>query len=461
MINHNARYKVVTGDITTWPQQWATNDGFLFDACLGDWTYNLTTITERFGKPGAAPAKHGSDGQFARLSAGFMHEDWDTPIGYFPETWAGILPILKEGAWVAGYSHPRQADLMASAMRAGGCEIGQSFYNYKTDTVMQPPTQLAWAFATGSPRNTKADKVGPDFTDFVYGRSPVKPQLEPILLGQKPFGKRRLDSIEQGVGIINIPWGRQALGGPVNKDPDKKSIGRYPGHLSITHHPLCRHLGTRFKTSLEHRIEYHCHDDCIVKAYEQDGGRVEQLWQSDWQFEIAESLEYLNPIFFTPKPSKHEREAGLEMLEAVMQARLNAGGLSNEEKWSPKEKKNNHPTVKPIKSNIWLARLFLPPKSVGVRRILVPCSGSGSEMIGAILAGWDEVIGVEIDPDGRYQTIANMRLEFWTQAMRMFPASTCPFKLVDQILKKQNYEQILELIDFKAETYTQPSLFGS
>ncbi|KKK96818.1 hypothetical protein LCGC14_2658920, partial [marine sediment metagenome] len=62
---------------------------------------------------------------------------------------------------------------------------------------------------------------------------------------------------------------------------------------------------------------------------------------------------------------------------------------------SERGKANNHPTVKPIALTKWLATLLLPPDSVKPRRLLVPFAGSGSEMVGAIQAGWDDVVGVE------------------------------------------------------------------
>jgi len=41
--------------------------------------------------------------------------------------------------------------------------------------------------------------------------------------------------------------------------------------------------------------------------------------------------------------------------------------------------------------------------------LLVPFSGSGSEMIGALGAGWDEVVGVE--SDAAYCDIARARIK--------------------------------------------------
>ena len=57
------------------------------------------------------------------------------------------------------------------------------------------------------------------------------------------------------------------------------------------------------------------------------------------------------------------------------------------------------------------------------RRLLVPFSGSGSEMIGALLAGWDEVVGIERETE--YCEIAEARLRFWEQ-QRSRPATKKP-----------------------------------
>lgn len=71
---------------------------------------------------------------------------------------------------------------------------------------------------------------------------------------------------------------------------------------------------------------------------------------------------------------------------------------------------NTHPTLKPIDLCKYLARLILPPPRVDgkPRRLLVPFSGAGSEMIGALQAGWDEVVGIELEAE--YDTIAKARI---------------------------------------------------
>lgn len=73
--------------------------------------------------------------------------------------------------------------------------------------------------------------------------------------------------------------------------------------------------------------------------------------------------------------------------------------------------RNIHPCCKPLMLTRWLASLLLPPAAYAPRRILVPFAGSGSEMIGAMLAGWEEVIGVEAEAE--YVEIARARLAWW------------------------------------------------
>ena len=101
-------------------------------------------------------------------------------------------------------------------------------------------------------------------------------------------------------------------------------------------------------------------------------------------------------FFYCAKASTKEREAGL-------------GKFGGEGKV-----KNPHPCLKPISLTTYLAKLLLPPKQEGkTRRLLVPFSGVGSEMIGALLAGWDEVVGIE--KCARYAKISKARIKHWTK----------------------------------------------
>jgi len=79
------------------------------------------------------------------------------------------------------------------------------------------------------------------------------------------------------------------------------------------------------------------------------------------------------------------------------------------------EWRSSHPTHKPIALAKYLATLLLPPADYAPRRILIPFSGSGSEMAGAMQAGWEEVIGIEADAE--YVKIAEARLAYWQARM--------------------------------------------
>lgn len=101
-----------------------------------------------------------------------------------------------------------------------------------------------------------------------------------------------------------------------------------------------------------------------------------------------------NPgFFYTPKASRAERDAGLDVTDG--------------------EASNPHPTVKPMDLCRYLATMLRPPEREGPRKLLVPFSGSGSEMIGAALSGWEDVRGVEQSDE--YCEIARRRIEWWTE----------------------------------------------
>lgn len=123
-------------------------------------------------------------------------------------------------------------------------------------------------------------------------------------------------------------------------------------------------------------------------------------------------------FFFTSKPAEWERNAGLQDGAQHMQRRVNPGGLEHEPRFAPKLAYNPHPTLKAIRALAYFAGMLKRPAHVG-GRLLVPFAGSGSEMIGAMLAGWPFIQGVELDQDtdhpGVFVDIARRRLAWWGQ----------------------------------------------
>jgi len=155
-------------------------------------------------------------------------------------------------------------------------------------------------------------------------------------------------------------------------------------------------------TSGRARVLYHQSASGFVdngKGYETkthaDTGTVDRFFfQADWSYEVAERPAQVDPVRYCPKASRKERDVGLEHAP-------NTRGKQH----------NLHPTIKPISLCRWLATLLLPPPEYAPRRILVPFAGTGSEMIAAMLAGWEEVIGIEMDES--YCAIAEARLVHW------------------------------------------------
>lgn len=142
------------------------------------------------------------------------------------------------------------------------------------------------------------------------------------------------------------------------------------------------------------------------------------FFQADWHYEIEERLALADPVRYQAKASRRERDAGLGEEHP-----LGPPPGSKRSKPAPGRKRalgvprrNSHPCIKPIALCRWLATLLLPPPEYAPRRIVVPFFGSGSEGIGAMLAGWEEIVGIEMMLE--YVGISEARLGWWEQMMK-------------------------------------------
>jgi DNA modification methylase len=431
------KYKIYNQDVMEWAAQY---EKAKFHALISDTPYHLQSIVKRFGKKGSAPAKHGTDGVFSRSSKGFMGQTWDGgDIAFRPETWEALGEHLYPGAFGMCFSASRNWHRLAVAIEDAGFIIH--------------PTIFGWLNGQGFPKATNISKQlhrnGSDneetWEGHRYGLQALKPAVEPIIVFQKPYEGRPLDNIiKTGAGAINIEGGRIAVDVPVTinrftsgakpwgnaKGQEFETVqttqGRWPANY-IMSESVAERLDvqsgnlTSGKPSGKKNAGtgYHGNFGEIDVTGIGDSGGASRFF-----FNVQEQIDEADPIYYCGKVSPKERNAGLDDLPDTVFAQ--SGGAQSRHKQGQDEykqdsmgynrisiRKNGHPTVKPIALARYLATLLLPPEEYAPRRILVPFSGVGSEMIGAALAGWEHIVGIEFDTENGYVEIAHKRMEYW------------------------------------------------
>lgn len=302
-----------------------------------------------------------------------------------------------------------------------------------------------------------------------YGGQVLKPACEFICVAQKPYEGRPIDCItETGAGALNIDGARigtecthrdigtAAIWSNGGRVWGGSESGRWPSNLILQHHPECngvchpacavRRLGDQSGDRCKNgslsgnepsdatRTVYGDFDRVPFQAHDDSGTAARYFYNSDWQYERMEASD---AALYYAKASKAEREIGLlpEQIaflrtiygddeggdfEEFQPTRRSDGRKTEHEtghlRTSPRL--NIHPTLKPISLARHLATLLLPPDYYTPRRLLIPFAGAGSEMIGAMLAGWDVIDGIELD--AQHVAIAKARLDYWHAARYRF-----------------------------------------
>jgi len=379
-------YQIVNADVLEWAKSY---EGPKFHALYCDPPYHLKSIVERFGGKDSKPAKEGEDGLFQRISRGFMGNTWDGgDIAFRPETWELFKELLLPGAFGMAFSSTRTFHRMAVAIEDAGFIIH--------------PTIFLWINGQGMPKATRV-KGQEVFEGHRYGGQALKPAVEPIVCFQKPYEGRPVDNIiATGAGVLNIDGSRLAL------EPDDEIRPLSARESNRFFSGITRKEGT---PTLDEKGRWPSNlildEETSKLVDEQYGTEVSKYFYS-----VQQQLDEAEAGFYAPKASPKERDAGLDTFELKV-----AGGMEARRDGSLDGhitmRKNIHPTCKPIELNRYLSGLLLPPQEYSPRRLLVPFSGVASEMIGAKLAGWDEVVGVEMDTENGYIPIAEARLKHW------------------------------------------------
>ena len=214
------------------------------DSVVVDPPYHLTSIVKRFGRSqmesgGEQPPNRGA--QYKRLSRGFMSKTWDGgDIAFQPELWAEVLRVLKPGGYIMAFSGCRTYHRMACAIEDAGFVThpmfawvtGQGFpkaYNLSkqldkmagAEREVVAPAPYKRGRATQSYSETRrvshdypplqitapATDAAREWDGWFYGTQSLKPAIEPVYFGQKPFERGfngAQNVMKWGVGAINV-----------------------------------------------------------------------------------------------------------------------------------------------------------------------------------------------------------------------------------------------------------------
>jgi len=346
---------------------------------------------------------------------GFMQKKWDDAV---PDTevWREVLRVSKPGAFLFAFGGTRTYHRLTCNIEDAGWEIrdclcwlyGEGFPSSR-DISKDIDKRL------GAKRKVIGNKANPHrgvSADHRYGfrsldkpieltapatraakqwegyGTKLKPAWEPIVLAMKPRDKTFANNaLTWGCGGLNIDG--------------------------------CR-VGTNGGTKRSHQAEYPQTADGKEdrsKCWGRTGHKVDGIDKGRWPANVvldAKAAERLDRQSRTGRSRRSLRRnygtnVGNGKTRHPFKSRVEGfagyddeGGASRFfycPKASQKERRgNDHATIKPLVLCEYLARLILPPMGKRARRLLVPYCGTGSEMIGAWLVGWDYIHGVEIDP---------------------------------------------------------------
>ncbi len=379
------------------------------DSAVCDPPYHLTSIVERFGREGAAEAKEGETGAFKRASAGFMGKQWDGgDIAFKVETWKGVYRVLKPGAYLLSFASTRGFGEMSVAIKGAGFvthpmvdyfvahPTGQDFLSmlsaHQLDAFLRLMDHndlggmLAWAFGSGFPKATRIKADGYD--GWRYGGQALKPAIEPIFMGQKPFSEKTgtANVLLHGTGAINIDGCRISADDlPEFSNGSGAHVTAYGDGLNGSAR-TGRMLSGRWPANLIHDGSAE-----VIEAFPEASGQ-----QSDVTGKEPSSLTNLVfSDFKGGRPATQKRGYSGSAARFFYSAKADADDRIG----------SKHPTVKPIDLMRYLVRLVTPPGGT----VLDCFAGTGTTGEAAWREGFNAIL-IEREPEYQQDIAERMRL---------------------------------------------------
>jgi site-specific DNA-methyltransferase (adenine-specific) len=322
--------------------------------------------------------------------------------------------------WVYGSGFPKSLNIGKAIDKAAGAEREVVGHKPKGGGGRAAPSHEGWQRPWMSEEGA-ADKpfqvTAPATEDAArwegWGTA-LKPAHEPIVVARKPLaGTVAGNVLVWGTGGLNIDGcrvgtepafverpGHKSVGGLLNQSDEVRvtsgGAGRWPanvvfdrtagealdqqsGETGTSKRSVGKVTGTTFGSNTP------MPDDLTgVLSYGDKGGASRYFTQADFGPDDW-------PFVYQAKPSRKERNAGLDGLPEKDVHRYGAGIGEGKDPNAPARDGNHHPTVKPVALMRHLVRLVTPPGGT----VLDPFAGSGTTLVAAVLEGFD-AIGCEM-----------------------------------------------------------------
>ena len=381
----------------------AAYDGPLFDSCVTDPPYHLTSIVKRFGGDKAAPARTGKSdnatGAYARVSKGFMGKTWDGgDIAFRPETWRAVYDALKPGAHLVAFSGTRTYHRMACAIEDAGFEIRDClFWAYGSgfpkshdvskgidrhngdvrEKVKVSSDAPAYQRGIGNHRpwmdNPDHERDGPTAASAASAAwqgwgTALKPALEPICLARKPLSEKSVAAnvLRHGTGAINIDACR------------------------VAHDEQCRMMAAP-QANIDNPSEKHRQAGRRSAVLEL---KPQGRWPANLVHDGSDEVVAGFPDTTSGTFSGHRNQPKTNGIYGAFDLQDERGHVGDSgsaarffysAKAGPLDRIGTaHATVKPVDLMRWLVRLVTPPGG----HILEPFAGSGTTGIAAMAEGF-------------------------------------------------------------------------
>jgi hypothetical protein len=295
--------------------------------------------------------------------------------------------------WVYGSGFPKDSDAQR-AIDTALCTLPGRHYESVLPREPRPDDHICPSCPEGEA-----------WEGFSYGGQALKPALEPIYVGQKPFSERNgaLNLLKHGAGAINIDGCRahapDATGGgyTVTRFKPGAELVKSGGNWRPEEGPVFH--GT-LKPGRHPANLLHDGSEAVVALFPQSkaGGSVSGKEPSTVTQEIygkfngrvpfsghadeGSAARFFNSFVMTEADHNLARELGIVV-------DLDADVIRYQGKATKADRAGSkHPTVKPVDLMRWLVRLVTPPGGV----VLDPFAGSGTTGAAARLEGFDCIL---------------------------------------------------------------------